>query len=1134
MKWISMTWMVLLMANHVLCQSLPQHYFQGYSKDISGTRFGYHSPIPTVTNSLLLRGRADFEPIVWQTESVPEDYDHDMIRFIWLFGMDVTADPVDFELFINDQKWFSFSSSKSSDLGYRTINGAAGATLIFNITMLDRHEDQMGFALLTVPLYAVKKGVPNLIKISSSSTENNAWFMTYRSEIKEEIKVYQNKVVVKGKDRPRHSVSIDVLYLGNEDPIRVRVEQEEIRGHLRPGHNKLELDLPLAEDTTEYVAQVQIASRDPVSIPFTLAPIRPWEIFLVQHTHTDIGYTRPQTEILPEHLRYIDQALDFCDQTDHYPVDAQFRWTCETSWSVREYLKRRPPEQVQRLIQRIREGRIEATGMFLNYSEIIDEAALAQQTKVLHMLKHSGIDVTTAMQNDVNGIGWSMIDLFHQTDVKYLTMGIHAHRARKPFPKPTAFWWESPAGNRLLAYRSEHYQHGNRLSLTNGQQDVFRSNLSEYLTDLEQKGYPYDKISLQFSGYVTDNSPPSIEVCDIIKDWNAKYEWPKLRNALARDFMVFLDEQHHHDMSGLTVAWPDWWTDGVASAANETKVARTTHAKISAVTGLMAMAKMKGVYLPERVSHEVDHVFDHLLFYDEHTHGAAESVSDPLAQNTINQWNMKSAYAWEAAKISHMVEEEVLALIEPLLGQDDKPRIAVFNTLNWPRSGLVRIFLPHEIATPGLDFRIVDSDGREQPYQKYAERQEGTYYGIWVNDIPAFGWKIFEIRVGEPRNPDLPVKSTQTKLENEFYELELNPSQGIVSKLYDKILKIDLIDGGDSLTMGHFIYEQLQNRHDLERLTNDNRDTVYRPLKLTRIMLADVQVQTVKNGSIYQSVHLHGSLPECADHRGVEIEIRLYHHTKKIELLYRMHKLAKTSPEAVYIAFPFKLDQGHLAFEVQGGLVRPGKNQLPGSASDWNTIQSFASVRNDKSQILFTSNEIPLVQFGEINTGRYYYRLNPKTNHLFSWVLNNYWVTNFKASQEGELQWTYTISSKGDPSDGVATRFGWGERIPMATRLIFPSNATSATSAEESLLDLNKPNLLLVNTTISLDNKGIVLHVRELEGQPAIIDLPQLLKQTGALSAELVNVLEEVLEPSTATLSFNPYETKFLKLNLIE
>jgi len=135
----------------------------------------------------------------------------------------------------------------------------------------------------------------------------------------------------------------------------------------------------------------------------------------VQHTHTDIGYTRPQTEILPEHLRYIDDALDYCDQTDDYPDNAKFRWTCEASWAVREYLKNRPKKQIDRLIKRINEGRIEVTGMIFNLSDIIDEAQLAAQLQPLNDFNSVGIHVKTLMQDDVNGIAWALIDDAHKT-----------------------------------------------------------------------------------------------------------------------------------------------------------------------------------------------------------------------------------------------------------------------------------------------------------------------------------------------------------------------------------------------------------------------------------------------------------------------------------------------------------------------------------------------------------------------------------------------------------------------------------------------------------------------------------------------------------------------------------------------
>ena len=53
--------------------------------------------------------------------------------------------------------------------------------------------------------------------------------------------------------------------------------------------------------------------------------------------------------------------------------------------------------------------------------------------------------------------------------------------------------------------------------------------------------------------------------------------------------------------------------------------------------------------------------------YDEHTHGASESIRDPLAQNTINQWGMKSSYAWEAAKLTTVMEEKAMAIIKTLI-----------------------------------------------------------------------------------------------------------------------------------------------------------------------------------------------------------------------------------------------------------------------------------------------------------------------------------------------------------------------------------------------------------------------------------------------------------------------------------
>ncbi|NLP10373.1 glycosyl hydrolase family 38, partial [bacterium] len=224
----------------------------------------------------------------------------------------------------------------------------------------------------------------------------------------------------------------------------------------------LEFQLPVVVDDTPLTISLESKTRRQVWKDLVLRKPRRRTLYLVQHTHTDIGYTRPQSEMLAEHLRYIDYALHCCDVTDDFPDDAKFRWTCEVAWPVQEFLKRRPPAQIARFLQRVQEGRIEVAGMFLNMAETATENSMAASLQPLLEFKQKyGIPVHTAMQNDVNGAAWCLVDYFSGIGVKYLTMGINKTRSLLPFDLPTAFWWESPSGKRTLAYRAEHYHMGN-------------------------------------------------------------------------------------------------------------------------------------------------------------------------------------------------------------------------------------------------------------------------------------------------------------------------------------------------------------------------------------------------------------------------------------------------------------------------------------------------------------------------------------------------------------------------------------------------------------------------------------------------------------------------------------------------
>ena len=142
---------------------------------------------------------------------------------------------------------------------------------------------------------------------------------------------------------------------------------------LSPGINNIETSIPEVTAPCELPIILKEQGKTVSKINEKATPVKKWTVYLVQHTHTDIGYTKPQTEILSEHLRYIDYAIEYCEQTKDYTDDAKFRWTCESAWAVDEYLKNRPEEQVNKLKKYIAEGQIEVASMYFNMSEIVDE-----------------------------------------------------------------------------------------------------------------------------------------------------------------------------------------------------------------------------------------------------------------------------------------------------------------------------------------------------------------------------------------------------------------------------------------------------------------------------------------------------------------------------------------------------------------------------------------------------------------------------------------------------------------------------------------------------------------------------------------------------------------------------------------
>lgn len=896
--------------------------------------------------------------------------------------------------------------------------------------------------------------------------------------------------------------------------------KELLKAEALKGNNKFLLTIEAVTRPSKIVIAAKTDDKQIQKYTVTLLPVKKWQIYLVQHSHTDIGYTRPQSEILAEHLRYIDYALDYCDQTDAMPDDARFRWTCESAWVTREYLRSRPALQIERFKKRIAEGRIEVTGMYANMAEIADENIMFDFLQPLKEIKQSGIPVKTAMQNDVNGIAWCMPDYFKNTGVKYLIMGINKTRSILPFDKPTCFWWEAPSGERLLAFRADHYMTGNNFGIES--KAIKTENLIWHLANLDSKAYPFDRIGIQYSGYVTDNAPPSTAACELVKQWNAKYESPKLRLAVGSEFPEYVEKNYAAKLPVYRNAWLDWWTDGYGSTSRETAEVRKTQNLKQVDEGLFSMVAMLGGQLSPRLEEKIDHISENAIFFDEHTCGADESIDRPFSENSTKQWLQKGAYAWEALKRVTLLNEEALARLQEFMKKARFPLIYVVNTLGWERSGAVELFIDYEVLPIHKPFRIVDiSTGEEISAQLLRERREGAYWVLEVSKVPALGYKAYKIELKEGAEELASEKKTEVEmLENKYYKITIDKSTGAISSLVDKELKQEMVDTQNPWKLGQLIRETLPDR---DRMVPSHSS------------VSNTKVEYGINGQVWESIRIAADMEgfekgAAQAPKGLELEIRLFKNTKKIEFQFHAAKEIVTSPEALYVAFPFSLPQSKIVFETIGGILTQGQ-QLPGSSSDWNAAQNFVSVRGQTGQIIVVSNEIPLWHFSDFNMGKF--EANPKAGKttLYSWVMNNYWFTNFRAFQEGGFHWGYQITSTSDTTNTCATKFAWGERNPFATRTFPAGKDEIREPVLETMSIKGSSNAILINSRPSFKNAGhILLHFRELEGKPATLTLESKISGRTIKRLIEVNATGDEIGNPIQTIAFRPFEVKFVEV----
>lgn len=64
-------------------------------------------------------------------------------------------------------------------------------------------------------------------------------------------------------------------------------------------------------------------------------------LYIVHHSHTDIGYTDLQERVIQGQVKYIHTVLELLS----HPENQNFRWNCETWFCVEKFLEEATPQE---------------------------------------------------------------------------------------------------------------------------------------------------------------------------------------------------------------------------------------------------------------------------------------------------------------------------------------------------------------------------------------------------------------------------------------------------------------------------------------------------------------------------------------------------------------------------------------------------------------------------------------------------------------------------------------------------------------------------------------------------------------------------------------------------------------------
>lgn len=865
---------------------------------------------------------------------------------------------------------------------------------------------------------------------------------------------FDSPPVLKQQDgRLMQVINVHLRHFGKETDARVRVAGEEKAvERLRAGASTITVPVPAVEKAVGLEVQVEAGGRSIAKQTVTLAPVRKWVVYLLPHSHVDIGYTHVQTDVERAQWKYLEMAIDTARRTASNPPGAQFKWNVEVLWAVDSYLRQASPEKQAQFVEAVKAGWVGLQALYGNQltglcrPEELLRLVWAAQT----LSKRIGKPIESAMITDVPGYTWGIVPTFAHSGIKYFSIGPNGgdrigHTAAAWGDKP--FWWIGPNGrDKVLAWMTG-----------TGYYQVFQSpeKLLGYLGQLEARGYPYEFVQVRHC--LGDNGAPDVDFADKVKAWNETHAYPKLVIATSDEMFHDFEARYGDSIPQAKGDFTPYWEDGAGSSAAETALNRATADRLSRAETLFALLNPGGYPVEDFYQ-----AWRNTLLYSEHTWGAHNSISQPDEPFVKSQWAIKQAFALDAAAQSKQLIDA--AVRTGWRGERVPDAADVINPTCFESSSAL-VVLPAELSASGNVVKRSLASGEVIPAQRLASGEL-----VFRAPIGPFKTTRFYLSKGASASPAPNSRASAEGLvlrSGSDLELRIDAQTGGIASLRHR--GRELVDSSDAGGLNEYFYLPGTDLKGLQRN-------------------ASPKVTVKERGPVVASLLIESEAPGC---RKLTREVRVFAGSDCIEIQNTVDKAPVRTKEGVHFGFSFNVRDAVVRMDVPWAVVRPEEDQIPGACKNWFTVQRWVDVSNERAGITWFTPDAPLVQIGGITANLVGSLSDPRNwiSHIepspkiYSWAMNNHWHTNYRAEQEGPTLFRYFLF----PHQG----FNQADAVRQALECSEPLVAVPARGPEPgpSRLRLSNANVTVTAFKPSDDGKASIVRLFSGSGKDEKVNL---------------------------------------------